>query len=258
MIRPYMALLLLLLWGPTSSLAAQGVKIVYQVEGMWGGEWRDVEARYFLQNHAVRIEVDVPWSPTRSSILLRPKGQKKSYVLDPNQKIFIELPAYSTSTDPATTPTKDAFKETGSKKKIAGFKCDLLRREIDKSHDEMCVSRKLISENQYAELVAADQERRTPFLPTDTKILPLEVTKRKEKTDSFSKPSYIFRMLSFQRKALPTSYFTVPKNYKRQEWHAMGLSGVSDTLQTKKPPRPVPQDAQRNIEDIKTWIRETH
>jgi hypothetical protein len=251
----------LFLFPATSFAAAEGLRVVYDIEfpsqtsqaGM-----TKVKGQYFIQEGAARFEMDSPDATLGPTVVIGKANPKKSYILFPNRKAYMEAPERDPKAPAPEAKLTTPFKPTGKSKEIAGYQCDVVSREVEDRKEEACTSGKLKKELKNLESVLPSPKGSQGALPNGMDGFPLEyqVTRLKA-VKGQSATGMTMRVAEVKREKFASTLFEIPSGYQKQEMPAMDPAMMKEMSRGgKKGQQKLPPNLDEKLKEMKKMMQE--
>lgn len=211
---------------PTAANAAteDGLHVTYQIEMQHPleGQPMALKGQYYIEEGRVRFESENPLLPVGDTVMIGTSNPRKAYLLFPARKAYMELPPSEAGKSGGAAGAEAPFKDTGRTKKIAGYSCKVVAREVKDPDlgdrkEEACTSAKLIGELKVLETALPRSESSQGNMPKGLDGFPLEYrVLRKDPGESKDQVAMSMKVAEVKREKLKPSLFEVPADYKKQ------------------------------------------
>lgn len=209
-----------------------GIYVRYQIQKEDGSQVTHGTADYYFQRGNFLAEVDFGENMMGEMIFLETGGKK--YSLFPSEKTYVEIKEFSASLANFQPESEGEFVNTGMKKKVLGYKCDIYRKETKTEITNVCVSPKLYK-NWGNALAKINQGEKIAHSLVNIKGFPLEIITMQGNKNQTTVVMTSIRQRDYSKK------FHVINQYKKK--HNEGVQ-VNSTKMINTMPTNAPQSQQ--------------
>ncbi len=150
-----------------------GIYIRYEIQNEDGKQLSHATADYYFQRGRFLAQVNFGENMMGEMIFLESGGKK--YSLFPSEKTYVEIKEFSAGPATFQPESEGEFVNTGMKKKVLGYKCDIYRKETKTEITNVCLSAKLYK-NWAPALAKINQgEQKLSHSITNLKGFPVEI-----------------------------------------------------------------------------------
>jgi hypothetical protein len=204
-----------------SFAADKGIHITFDINSDTGDSAAIGTTDYYFQNGNLRAEINMEQGTVDKITMIENNG--RLYTLFPDDKTYMEIPQFvaGAAANLGREENPGDFKSTKQKKKIAGYECEIFKKEDAQSMDTVCINQPLY--NRYKDLffkIKKMMGNQNSFVNIEG--FPLEAIstgKGKEKT----KTTILVTKIDEQNF---TGKFDLPKNYTEKNM----VSGAVEML----------------------------